>query len=259
VTQQWFSVQLPKIKEINKIQSALPDEVLVIKSGLHHRKIKTGQLEANRFEIAIRNVNGNTQAIEENIQSIRINGVPNYFGPQRFGHDMGNIQKVQDWFAGNYKVKSRNLKSLLISTARSHIFNQILAQRISQNTWNKPINGDILQLNKSHSWFPQSDATTKEIDDRIKVFDIHLTAAMWGEDEVQSTEDCAHLEKTIADQFPIYQKGFEKFRLKQDRRAMRICPINFTYLWYGKDLILRFDLLPGSYATGVIREIIQVN
>lgn len=257
VTQQWFSVQLSKVSEIDKIQSALPDDVSILHSNKHSRKIKTGQLDANQFEVIIKNITGDKQQIEKNINNVIENGVPNYFGPQRFGHNMGNIQKAQDWFAGTYKAKTKNLKSLLISTARSHIFNTIIGQRINNNTWNIPIEGDILQLNKSHSWFHTKDATQEEINKRLKEFDIHLTAAMWGEDDVQSTEQCAELEKSIAKKFPIYQQGFEKFRLKQDRRAMRICPIDLDFLWIDNNLKLSFKLLPGSYATGVLREILD--
>ncbi len=263
VTQQWFSVQLSKVTDIEKIQSALPDAVTILKSNKHSRKIKVGQLDANHFEILIRNIvhsiDGDKNQIELNIQNIIENGVPNYFGPQRFGHGMGNIQKCQNWFSGSYKVKTRNLKSLLISTARSHIFNCIVAQRIKDGTWNTPITGDILQLNKSHSWFPLSDATPEETCKRLIEFDIHITAAMYGEDKVQSTQECAELETSIANQFPIYQQGFEKFRLKQDRRAMRIFPIDFTHKWIGDNLKLDFKLLPGAYATGIIREILTVD
>jgi tRNA pseudouridine13 synthase len=257
VTQQWFSVQLSKVLDCQKINDSLPDEVTVIKSKLHSRKIKTGQLEANQFEIIVREIVGDKKEIEYNIQSIIKNGVPNYFGPQRFGHDMGNIQKAQDWFSGTYKVKSRNLKSLLLSTARSHIFNCIVAQRIADNTWKKPIKGDIFQLNKSHSWFPEKDASPAEISKRLMEFDIHITAAMAGEDSLQSIGDCATLENFIISQFPIYQIGFEKFRLKQDRRSMRICPIDLDFEWEDGHLKLKFNLLPGSYATGILREIIN--
>ena len=266
VTQQWFSIQLPKISDIEKIQSALPDAINIIDHGKHSKKIKVGQLNYNQFEIVIRNIKSNDkndnrnnkrQQIEKNIQNIKDDGVPNYFGPQRFGHDMGNIQKAQDWFSGSYKVKTKNLKSILISTARSHIFNTIVAQRINEKTWDTAITGDILQLNKSHSWFAASDASATEIAERLKVFDIHLTAAMWGEDQTQSTESCAILEKQIAALFPIYQQGFEKFRLKQDRRAMRICPIDLEHEWINDNLKLTFKLLPGAYATGIIREILD--
>jgi tRNA pseudouridine13 synthase len=81
---------------------------------------------------------------------------------------------------------------------------------------------------------------------------------MWGEDSTQSTDDCAQLKSRIASLFPIYQTGVEKFRLKQDRRAMRVYPIDLSYKWQADNLQLNFKLLPGAYATGVMREIIQI-
>jgi len=259
ITKQWFSIQLPKVTDIDKINSALPNEIQVIKANRHNRKIRVGQLDNNKFEILIRNINGDKNLIEDNIKRIKRNGVPNYFGPQRFGHDMGNISKAKDWFSGIYKPKSKNLKTLLLSTARSHIFNTIVANRIEDQTWNTAIDGDILQLDKSHSWFHMNDASQDEISKRLKEFDIHITAAMYGEDTIQSSGICADFESKIANGFPEYQKGFEKYRLKQDRRAIRICPIDFKYEWQEKNLLLNFQLLPGAYATGVMREIIHLS
>ena len=258
VTSQFFSVQLPKVKDVDKIQAALPEDITVLKAGYHHKKIKTGQLDANQFEITIREVKGDKKAVEQNIQNCIDHGVPNYFGSQRFGHNMGNIEKCHEWFSGNYKVKSRNLKSLLISTARSHIFNLIVAERLRNCTWNTALTGDILQLNNSKSWFPVSQASKDEVVKRLSEQDLHLTAAMWGEDDVQSSDECALLENDIASQFPIYQRGFEKFRLKQDRRAMRICAQDLNYSWQQDKLLLKFKLAPGAYATGIMREILVI-
>ncbi|HFC30649.1 MAG TPA: tRNA pseudouridine(13) synthase TruD, partial [Oceanospirillales bacterium] len=238
ITRQWFSIQLAKISDIDKIQAALPNEIRIIQSAKHHKKIKTGQLDGNNFSIKVRNIKGDKQQIEQNIANIQQNGVPNYFGEQRFGHDMGNIKKASDWFTGNYKVKTRNLKSILISTARSHIFNLIISKRIEQNIWNKAIKGDILQLNNSKSWFEEKDASKSELEKRLSDFDIHITAAMWGENPTQASDKCAKLETEIAQQFPNYQRGFEKFRLKQDRRAMRIIANNLQHNWHNDNLVL---------------------
>lgn len=256
ITQQWFSVQLPQISDIEKINFALPDEITVLNFNRHNRKIKTGQLDGNRFEITIRNIEGDVTEIEKNINEIIIQGVPNYFGEQRFGIDMGNITKAIDWFNGNYKVKSKNLKSLLISSARSYIFNSILAERINLGIWNQPVRGDILQLNNSNSWFRDSDATAQEISKRLREFDIHISAAMWGEKEPPCVHDCAELENRIANKFPELLEGLRKFRLKQERRSIRVYPMNFSHQWQQGNLVLNFTLQPGCYATSVIREII---
>ncbi len=258
ITQQWFSVQLPKIRELDEIKAKLPDEVKIIEHHWHKSKIKTGFLTCNEFRLKVRNITGDTAQINHNIATLMTQGAPNYFGPQRFGHHMGNIEKANDWFSGKTKVNNKNLRGLLISTARSHIFNQILAYRIKNNTWDQVIDGDIIQLNGSHSWFHANDATNNELTERLAAFDIHLTAALWGEDGVQSSANCAELEQNNANEFPIYQQGFKLFRVKQDRRAIRVVPMDLSHTWDNEDLLLNFKLLPGAYATGILREILSV-
>ncbi|MCB1604838.1 MAG: tRNA pseudouridine(13) synthase TruD [Xanthomonadales bacterium] len=257
ITRQWFSVQLPKVSDISKINSALPDEIQIINSSWHNRKLKTGQLDYNHFEILIRNIEGDKNSVDENIENIKRFGFPNYFGPQRFGIEMGNIEKAKDWFSGTYKVKNKNLKSLLISTARSYIFNSIVAERIKQGIWNKSVKGDIFQLQGSNSWFKDSDATPDEISTRLKDFDINITAAMWGENQSISNDECLVLEENIASQFQTFQQGLTKFRLKQERRSIRCIASELSHEWFDKNLKLSFSLQPGSYATGLIREILN--
>ena len=258
VTQQWFSVQLPKISDIELIKTKLPGEITVLEHHWHQSKLKTGQLSGNAFDLVVRNVSGDRTDIEDNIDTIKQHGVPNYFGPQRFGHDLNNMQQAVDWFAGKIKVNNKKRRGILISTARSHIFNLIVAERIRRGIWNQLIDGDIVQLDGSHSWFPTDNATETELNKRLALFDIHITAALWGEDTVQSTGQCAEIEQQIADTLPEYQPGFSKHRVKQDRRALRVYPGQFSHHWENDSLRLSFTLPPGAYATGVLREIIQI-
>ncbi|TDR22518.1 tRNA pseudouridine(13) synthase TruD [Marinicella litoralis] len=258
ITQQWFSVQLPKISDLAVIQAKLPAEVKIIECHWHKSKIKTGFLTYNEFKLRVRGISSGQNQIEENIEAVQLQGVPNYFGPQRFGHDMNNIEQAKDWFAGKIKVNNKNLRGLLISTARSHIFNLIVAHRINNQTWHQVIPGDVLQLNASHSWFPAHEATTDELARRLSAFDLHITAAMWGEDPVQSTDQCAAIENQIAKTQADYQAGFTTHRVKQDRRAIRIHPKEMTHQWDGNDLLIGFKLQAGAYATSILREVLQI-
>ena len=258
VTTQWFSIQLPKVNETEQIQAALPEELLILKSCRHNKKLKTGGLKGNHFKLLIRNIQGDKQAIEKNIDQLVKQGVPNYFGSQRFGHNMGNVQRAIDWFDGKFRPKNRNLKSLLLSTARSWIFNHIVAERIKTGHWLKPLPGDIYQLDGSHSWF-LDDSEKAQIIKRLKSQDIHITAALWGEDSLQSQADTAILEKTIANRFPEILIGMSQHRLKHDRRACRITVADLEYQWLKENLQIQFTLGAGSYATAVLREIINTS
>ena len=257
VTQQWFSIQLPKVNHPGDIQQALPDEITILDSQRHNRKIKTGYLKGNRFELWVRDIQGDHGGIEDNIKNITTQGVPNYFGNQRFGKDMANLKKAADLFSGRFRTCNKNLKSLLISSARSHIFNNILAARIKNQIWHQTMKGDVMQLNNSHSWFKSSEATEEEITQRLKAKDIHISAALWGEDAVQSEADCAEFEHAVAQQTPQYLSGFQQFRVKQDRRAIRLCPQSLQHSWTKNDLKVSFELPAGAYATVVLSEILS--
>ncbi|WP_223787762.1 tRNA pseudouridine(13) synthase TruD [Marinicella meishanensis] len=258
VTRQWFSVQLPKVTDLATITAQLPPEIRILESQQHQSKLKRGQLQHNRFALRIRQVEGDREQLTENLGAISQQGVPNYFGPQRFGHQMTNIQRVQDWFRGRIRVRNKNQRSLLLSTARSHLFNLTVAHRIKQGLWDQVIPGDLLQLDGSQSWFHEQAATAAELRQRLAAFDLHITAPLWGEGPLPSTLDCASLEQGIAEQWPIYAKGFAQHRLQHDRRSMRLRPQALAHEWQGNDLLISMQLPAGCYATSVLRELLHV-
>lgn len=255
VTRQWFSVQLPRTDEQGAIQSALPEGIQVHSVHRHSRKLKTGGLKGNRFCLVIRDYQGERSVTEQALENIRQNGVPNYFGEQRFGHGLSNIDKAKAWFGGELTPRDRKLQGILLSAARSWIFNHIVAERIRSDCWSKPIDGDIFQLAGSRSWF--QEAVSSEISRRLEEHDIHITAALWGDGDVQSSGAAAHLESSIADQFPLLQTGLTNTRVAPDRRAIRMQVSELTYAWNDDQLIVEFVLAAGSYATAVIRELIN--
>lgn len=260
VTTQWFSVQLPQVDQPEPIQASLSEGIEVREVRRHHKKLKTGGLRGNAFRIKVRDISGDREQIETNIQQVSRDGIPNYFGRQRFGHELGNVQKASDWFAGTFRPRNRKLKSLLISTARSWIFNHILSYRIQSEQWLAPLDGDIYQLDGSHSWFlpDAKENDPEEIQRRLQEKDIHITAALWGEDEVQTTGEAALLEQAIAGRFPELTDGLIQHRVKQDRRSVRLRVDGLSAVWDNDDLILTFELTAGGYATSVLREIIAV-
>lgn len=257
ITRQWFSVQLPKHRNREQLQQQLPESLLVVDEKQHNRKLKTGFLQANQFIIVIRDIQGEWQNLEQNLKNIVQHGVPNYFAEQRFGRAMGNIEQAVAVLGGKQKSRDKKLKGLLISTARSHIFNSIVSARIKQQNWYQIIDGDLLQLDNSRSWFAAKPDEQQQNQQRLSQFDVHLSAALWGEDEVQSSGECAALENQIAAQFPEYLSGFKRFKVKQARRAMRLYPQQLQYHRQQPNrLEISFTLPPGGYATAVLNEIL---
>ncbi len=83
VSRQVLSVEHVEPAAVEALQ--LPD-IRVLWARRHRNKLKLGHLKGNRFAIKLRNVRADYRADAEAIlEVLRSRGVPNYFGPQRFG------------------------------------------------------------------------------------------------------------------------------------------------------------------------------
>ncbi|MDY6898092.1 MAG: tRNA pseudouridine(13) synthase TruD, partial [Cyanobacteriota bacterium] len=143
VTTQWFSVHLPG-KQGPGDWTALPESVEVLQTARHRRKLQTGALKANRFRLVIRDLTGEPDQIESRLERLARRGVPNYFGEQRFGHGGRNVERAHEWFAGEFRPRDRSLRSLLLSSARSFLFNEVLAARVRADSWDRVLPGEVL-------------------------------------------------------------------------------------------------------------------
>ncbi len=269
MTTQWFSVYLPgKVTpDVSRlIPESLTDNIDILKQTRHLKKLRRGALKGNRFILTIRDCRGDKSQLDERIQHIKQNGIPNYFGEQRFGHRVekdgntqwGNIERVRAWFEGEInKPKSRNQRSMYLSAARSWIFNHLLSARIDEGSWSKPLAGDLFILGLSHSWF--ADDGDEQLNSRIKKFDIHPSGPLWGKGLPESTNEVLVLEKEIAAQHSLLCAGLEKHGLKQERRALRVQITDLHHKWLDEhSLQLSFNLPPGSYATVLLAQIVDV-
>ena len=254
VTTQRFSVHLPK-RIAPDIAALASDEVEVVDATWHNRKLQRGALAGNRFRLVLRNVQGDAKAIDERLSLIAARGLPNWFGEQRFGRDGGNVPAALAMFGGR-RVRP-DQRSLLLSAARSALFNQVLAERVAQGTWDSPLEGEVWMLDGSRSVFGP-EPWTDLLADRLGRFDIHPSGPLWGEGELRSGGAAAELELgAISDEQSLQLRaGLEGARLKQERRALRLRPANLQHRWLDTDVLeLTFALPPGCYATAVLHEL----
>lgn len=256
VTTQWFSVWLPG--QADPDWQLLNDNfITVLQSQRHQQKLRRGALKENRFVITLTDVQGDHQTLEQRLQNIRENGVPNYFGEQRFGRDEANLSRAADMFARRIKVKNRQLRSLYLSSARSLLFNLVLSKRVADGSWQQALPGDVMMLNGSRSFFP-----VDEIDDtiarRVREFDIHASGPLWGRGQLPVAGEVAQLELGVAGEQTLFCEGLENAGLKQERRALRLLPRELDWQWLDDGTLqLRFGLPSGTYATSVLRECID--
>lgn len=254
VTRQAFSVQLAGKPEPD--WSALAhSEIQVLAHARHRRKLKRGALAGNRFVLTLRNVAGDIAHAEETLRVMAEHGVPNYFGEQRFGRSGDNVAQARAMFAG--QRVDRKLRGLLLSAARSHVFNAVLAERVRAQTWNQPLVGEIWCLARSRSWFGP-EPFTPELAQRLQSGDIHPSGPLWGRDDLPSSNDAAELERAVAEQFTDLTKGIAAAGMDHDRRPLRLQATELVWRWLANDILeLSFQLSAGAYATTLIRELIR--
>ena len=253
VTRQWFSVPVTETTR-EGFENAEIEGVQVLDVHKHTRKLKRGTLNGNRFHLKIRDFNGEATQTKQRMQQIRAHGVPNYFGPQRFGHQGRNVE--QGFKLLNRRARlQRNKRSIYLSAIRSFLINQVLAERVRRGSWNTIIDGDLAMLDGTQSIFPCEKPDT-EIEERCQRLDIHPTGPMPGEKGTQPTADAIELEQTVLQHWPELAGVLIAQRVQASRRALRLVPAELKWSFEGSVLDLTFVLPPGTYATTVLREIL---
>jgi len=254
ITTQWFGVHIPGKREVD--WSGLEsDSVRVLQSIRHNRKLKTGALKGNRFTITVRELQGDRTLIEQRVQQIKTEGVPNYFGPQRFGREGNNLVQAKALFKGELKLRDRNLEGIYLSAARSEIFNRVLAQRVELGNWNQAIEGDVFMFEGSHSIFrAELDPETLQ---RVAEQNIHPSGPLWGIGELATSGEALALERAVAAEYPLFCEGLERAKMEPARRPLRLTVTDLSFEFPDEtSLRLTFSLTAGAYATVVLREAI---
>jgi len=268
LTSQWFSVQLPGKPTPDwaefeaSFSAADSDEsVQVLKCFRHNRKLQRGALKSNMFKITLRELSDTSEEmfelLNQRCDEIAQDGVPNYFGAQRFGRSYNNLQQAEKLFSKPRYKLPKHKRSLYLSAARSWLFNCILSERIKQHVWNRRLPGDVFMLDGKSACFKDdmADDASDELDQRLAQNEIHPTAILWGEGDAMVASRAAELESEVIDQFPVFRDGLVAARLQSQRRACRVIPAQLKCSRQGNDFFVSFTLPAGSYATMVFAEI----
>ncbi|GAB2896095.1 tRNA pseudouridine(13) synthase TruD [Microbulbifer echini] len=228
VTTQWFSVWLGQKPEADWSQIN-SDEISLLQAFRGARKLRRGEHAGNRFKIRLRNVSGDREAAEGVLERIG-NGIPNYFGEQRFGIDGGNLDLARQLAEEEGRCR-KSEKAFAMSAARSWLFNQVLAERVNRGSWQQCLDGE-----------PQSEPS----------------GPLWGRGRNLSSGAQGELEQSTLEAWQAWCNWLEHCGLKQERRPLILCPEAFRYQWKSDDLVLEFALPPGAFATALLREVAQL-
>ena len=256
VTSQWFSVALQEARNPDWKTWNIPD-VVIIQAHNHSRKLQRGALKGNRFRIVVRQLEGNIAGLEKRLVAVKSQGVPNYFRLQRFGFNGANVERGVRWLEHGGKL-SRNKRSIYISSVRSFLFNQVLARRVTDHSWNQILDGEIAMLNGSHSLFvcAMPDPVLAQ---RCDEFDIHPTGPLPGSGGMRPERQAAELElDSLADESAVVE-SLQKAGASAGRRALRLLADKLEWELKEDKLVLMFELPAGGYATSLLKELVSCN
>jgi len=244
VTRQWFSVPRWNTPDWSKLEI---EDARVLEEQRHQRKLRRGSHRSNRFRIVMRGDLAEAAGIDARLDAIAKEGVPNYFGEQRFGRGGSNLALVEQW-AGGQRLP-RHKRSIAISSARSYLFNRSLEQRVKQQTWNRILPGDVVNLDGSGSVFTADDVDA-DLERRCRELDVHPAGLLWGEGADVTAVDEAQRHWCAA---------LTNARVQAAHRSLRLSVQDFSWDSAAESLTLHFSLRRGSFATAVLRELATIS
>ncbi|WP_416411831.1 tRNA pseudouridine(13) synthase TruD [Pantoea sp. App145] len=257
VTEQTLCFRLPgnAMPDLSEFQL---EGVEILQVVRHKRKLRTGALAGNAFRLVIRQISDRTE-VEQRLQKIQKSGVPNYFGEQRFGRDGNNLTQARQWAQDSFRPRDRNKKGLLLSATRSHLFNQVTSARLQRdNSLDAVISGDALQLTGRGSWFVAQAEELAELQQRVDQDELRITAPLAGRGGWGTQAEALEFEQQSLAGATELITLLERERVDAARRAMRVVPKELRWNWWDDvTLEMEFWLPAGSYATSVVRELLQ--
>ncbi|SJL85010.1 tRNA pseudouridine(13) synthase TruD [Vibrio palustris] len=256
VTEQWFSVYLPGGEEPD-LSGFLQEHttIEVLDTARHHKKLRPGDLQGNAFEVVLSEVT-NVEDVLARLAIVKEQGVPNYFGSQRFGREGNNLHEARRWGRNNVRTRNSNKRSMYLSTARSWIFNHILSKRIELGLFEQVIVGDIVQQQNGETTLVD-EASLASIQSSVNSEQAVITAALAGDNALPTQGKALDIEQACIDQEGDLMALIRGNRMRHDRRGVSLRAQNFHWSVDNDMITLKFELDSGSFATAITRELIE--
>jgi tRNA pseudouridine13 synthase len=262
VTRQWLSVMTNR-SEVPPLPDSLG--VTVLATARHGNKLRTGQLQGNRFRVVVRGASDPALA-REGLALLTARGVPNWFGPQRFGRAGDNAEIGRALLTGGEHPvlararRDRFLRRLALSALQSKLFNEALRERLTLGLIARVEAGDLLQLGVDGRG-PLFLCEQPEVDlERAHRFEVSATGPLYGSEMRWPAGEPLRRELDLfrregLDEAMLARGGGE---LMGTRRAYRVQPRDCEVSEMDGGLRLAFTLPRGAYATSLMRELLKV-
>ncbi len=164
VTRQWISLERARPEALLALSL---ENLRVLEARPHRHKLRTGHLRGNRFAILLRGVceDAAPRAVAI-LERLAREGLPNYYGAQRFGREGDNAARGLRLLRGEGQPpRDRTTRRLLVSSLQSLLFNQVLARRLAPGGpgLRRLLGGEVLERADSGGLFvSEEDAVDGE-------------------------------------------------------------------------------------------------
>ncbi|CAN5851561.1 tRNA pseudouridine(13) synthase TruD [soil metagenome] len=252
LTTQWLSVPQRHAAAVSALEAL--EGVTVLETSHHKNKLGIGHLRGNRFSVQVRDVGpGGASAAQEVLDDLETHGVPNYFGPQRFGRFGTNAVDGHKLIRGEAVPGGHRLKRFFVSALQSLLFNHLLARRLEAGLFDRIVIGDWAKKHDTGGVFELKDAVETE---RAQRFEISATLPLYGKKVQVSAAAAGELEAaTLAH----YSVTWQDFRSRHGDRRLSRLPFSGTLTPNEAGYRLAFTLPKGAFATSVLREVMKTN
>lgn len=249
-TVQWLSIPAKYEKRLKDFAVAGVD---ILETGLHGNKLGMGHLQGNYFAVRVRQAAGQATRATELLELLHKNGIPNYFGPQRFGLGGLNATEGLRVLRGESQLKNPRLTRFLVSSVQSALFNEWVSRRLALGVFDALILGDMAKKHDTGGVFLVEDAEAET--PRAQRNEVSATGTLFGRKTKPLTLEAGTLETEILRDFDLQLSLFQGRH--GDRRLTRVFPDRVGVEATEDGFWLRFMLPKGSFATSVLREVLK--
>lgn len=250
ITTQWLSLPIAVEDDIPDLPELEGLEIL--KVGRNATKLQEGDLAGNSFAIRVRGAAGAAEAAKAVLAALANSGVPNYYGPQRFGTEGDNAERGLVALRKGFKPRGW-LDKLRTQAVQSFLFNDWLAARIAGGTFDTVLLGDIAHKHATGGKFQIGDVAVEA--PRAATFEISATGPMFGKKYHEAQDDARLIEDAILAAMGVDRPLFKP--LPGTRRPIRMPLADWSVDETEDGFVARFFLPSGGYATAVLREVMK--
>jgi len=256
-TTQTFSLSLPNtnVEEVAaRIGEHMPVELAWVRR--HRNKIKAGHLLGNLFRIVILNPReGALQQARAVVEALGERGLPNFYGPQRFGVEGNNAERGREILFTGQGPRERWLRRLLLRAYQSALFNTWLVHRIERGWFDLLLRGDVAKKRDTGGLFEVQDPDIDQA--RLDRDEITYTGPIYGHRMWWASGEPGALERQVLQEAGATDDLLQRAHLDGSRRHARLVLDALQVEVHPDGLALTFSLPKGAYATTVLREVIK--